>query len=342
MRKTMMFSLAVILAALQLAALEVPLLTPEQEAFLKMSPAERRERFTNEAYRAALAQNHWERMKWREAAAGESSRWRHLPGIPNMRDLGGLRGMDGKTVVCGKIFRSGGFNNNACKLYREEQVLKMHREGTLLTAVPPESLETARIIQTALDKGKRGSVDLKHLVKEWCAGSDRLNESGREFQIRNFGIKTDLDLRTDRECYLMTGSPLGPQVRWVHNSSGCYGGFHDKDGKAATKRNFALFLDEKNYPIGFHCIAGADRTGSLAYLLEALLGVSEEDLVLDWELTAFHNPKRGFAHAARYDKLVAGFDKYPGANAREKAEGYVKSLGFTDEDITKFRRIMLK
>ena len=103
-----------------------------------------------------------------------------------------------------------------------------------------------------------------------------------------------------------------------------------------------MFLDEKNYPIGFHCIAGADRTGSLAYLLEALLGVSDEDLVLDWELTAFHNPNHKFAHADRYDKLVAGFGKYPGANARERAEGYVKSLGFTDEDIAKFRKIMLK
>lgn len=305
--KRVLFAITGLLVALQLAALEVPVLTPEQEAFLKMSPAERRERFTNEAYRAALAQHDWEKMKWREAAEGETSRWRHLPGIPNLRDLGGLKGLDGKTVRTGMVFRSGGFNNNA----------------------------KYKLVD---DKDNPG----KQKRQYYGRGKERLTAEAREFQVKNFGIRTDLDLRTDGECNEMTGSPLGPQTKWAHSVSKAYGSFHDKDGMAATKRNFALFLDEKNYPIGFHCIAGADRTGSLAYLLEALLGVSDEDLVLDWELTAFHNPNHKFAHAARYDKLVAGFDKYPGANAREKAEGYVKALGFTDEDIAKFRRIMLK
>ena len=305
--KRVLFAVTGLLAALQLAALEVLVLTPEQEAFLKMSPAERRERFTNEAYRAALAQHDWEKMKWREAAEGETSRWRHLPGIPNLRDLGGLKGLDGKTVRTGMVFRSGGFNSNA----------------------------KYKLVD---DKDNPG----KQKRQYYGRGKERLTAEAREFQVKNFGIRTDLDLRTDGECNEMTGSPLGPQTKWVHSVSKAYGSFHDKNGMAATKRNFALFLDEKNYPIGFHCIAGADRTGSLAYLLEALLGVSDEDLVLDWELTAFHNPNHKFAHAARYDKLVAGFDKYPGANAREKAEGYVKALGFTDEDIAKFRRIMLK
>lgn len=305
--KRLMFAITGLLAALQLAALEVPVLTPEQEAFMKMSPAERRERFTNEAYRAALAQHNWEKMKWREAAEGESSRWRHLPGVPNMRDLGGLKGMDGKTVQTGKIFRSGGFNDNA----------------------------KFRLVDDEKNPGKKRR-------QYYGRGKERLTAEAREFQVKNFGIKTDLDLRRNDECNEMTGSPLGPQAKWAHHPSSAYSGFHSKDGKEATKRNFALFLDEKNYPIGFHCIAGADRTGSLAYFLEALLGVSDADLVLDWELTAFHNPNHKFAHADRYDKLVAGFDKYPGANAREKAEGYAKSLGYTDEDIAKFRRIMLK
>ena len=40
--KRHVFAITGLLAALQLAALEIPVLTPEQEAFLKMSPAERR------------------------------------------------------------------------------------------------------------------------------------------------------------------------------------------------------------------------------------------------------------------------------------------------------------
>ena len=305
--RTLTLFLSAVFAATSLFALEVPVLTPEQSAFMKMTPAERRFHFTNEAYRAKLAQHKWEKMQWREAEAGETSRWRHLPGVPNMRDLGGMKGMDGKTVRTGMIFRSGGFNNNA----------------------------KYRLVD---DEEKPGKKKRQYYGR----GKERLTAEAREFQVKNFGIKTDLDLRGDGECNEMTGSPLGPQVKWAHHPSSSYSGFHSETGRAATKKNFALFLDEKNYPIGFHCIAGADRTGSLAYLLEALLGVSDADLVLDWELTAFHNPNHKFAHEARYDQLVGGFAKYPGGTARERAEGYVKSLGFTDADIAKFRAIMLR
>ena len=339
MKKNVCLAFAATLSAIPLLALEVLVPTPEQEAFLKMTPAERRDVFTNESYRAKLAQHDWEKMTWRETGEEAASRWRHLPGVPNMRDLGGLKGLGGRTILTGRIYRSGGFNNNACRLYSEEDVMKMYREGTLLEKVPAASRPAAAKIKADLDAGKK--TDTRHLVREWVPGKARLDAAGLAHQRNTYGIRTDLDLRTDRECFGMAGSPLGPQTKWVHSASSAYEGFHSESGRAATKRNFALFLDRANYPIAFHCIAGADRTGSLAYLLEALLGVSEADLVLDWELTAFHNPNHKFAHADRYDKLVEGFAQYPGTTARARAEGYVKSLGFTDDDIAKFRAIML-
>ena len=39
--------------------------------------------------------------------------------------------------------------------------------------------------------------------------------------------------------------------------------------------------------IFFHCRIGADRTGTLAYILEGLLGVVDEDRLQDYELTVF-------------------------------------------------------
>ena len=41
----------------------------------------------------------------------------------------------------------------------------------------------------------------------------------------------------------------------------------------------------------FHCIGGADRTGTLAFMIEALLGVSETDLNIDYELTSFNDTR---------------------------------------------------
>ena len=140
----------------------------------------------------------------------------------------------------------------------------------------------------------------------------------------------------------MTGSPLGDSVTWFHYSSHAYGGMQSRHGKEPFTKVFKVFLDEKNYPIAFHCIAGQDRTGSVAYILNGLLGVSEEELYLDWEATGFWNPDVHFCHRARFDHLVSGFEKLPGKNLREKIEGYILSLGFTAADIEKFRSIMLE
>ena len=141
----------------------------------------------------------------------------------------------------------------------------------------------------------------------------------------------------------MTGSPLGPTVAWAHNSSSAYGGMQYKGGKDAFVKSFKLFCDEKNYPIVVHCIAGQDRTGSLAFILNGLLGVGEEDLYRDWEASGFWNKDPSFNHRERFDKLVEGFNaNFPQPTWREKMEAYVKSLGFTQEDIDKFRAIMLE
>jgi uncharacterized repeat protein (TIGR02543 family) len=45
--------------------------------------------------------------------------------------------------------------------------------------------------------------------------------------------------------------------------------------------------NNQDYSLYFHCRIGADRTGMMAYLLEGLLGVSEEDRYRDYEMTVF-------------------------------------------------------
>jgi len=105
---------------------------------------------------------------------------------------------------------------------------------------------------------------------------------------------------------------------------------------------FRAFLDAERYPLVFHCIAGADRTGSLAFVLEALLGVDEDELYKDWEVTGFDKSKLDFRHETRFDKLVNGFDAYPGATIYDRVAAFVKSCGFTDADIARFREMMLE
>ena len=182
----------------------------------------------------------------------------------------------------------------------------------------------------------------KSKTKGMVPGKVTMTDASRAYAKGVLGIRTDLDLRSNRECYGMTGSPLGPEVKWIQVPSSAYSGMGKDSGKAAFTNAFRVFLDEKNYPIDFHCIAGADRTGSLAFILNALLGVDEEELWRDWEVTAFQKEKIDFGHRTRFSKLVKVFDAFPGATIHEKVIAYVKSVGFTDADIAKFRELMLE
>ena len=57
---------------------------------------------------------------------------------------------------------------------------------------------------------------------------------------------------------------------------------------------------------------------------------------------AFQKEKIDFGHRTRFSKLVKVFDAFPGATIHEKVVAYVKSVGFTDADIAKFRELMLE
>lgn len=173
-------------------------------------------------------------------------------------------------------------------------------------------------------------------------GKNRLSDATRSYLVNDLGIRSDIDLRSDSECRGMTGSPAGKEVTWFHISSSAYAAMQTPKGKEAFKEVFRVFLDKKNYPIVFHCIAGQDRTGAVAFILNGLLGVPEEELYLDWEETGFWNSRTNFNHKARFNQLVKGFETLPGETLNEKIENYVLSLGFTKDDIETFRSIMLE
>lgn len=265
-----------------------------------------------------------------------------LDGVPNMRDIGGRIGFDGRRIRQGLVYRSGGLNNNANRFYSKDQVLEMYRDGTLMSAVPELSRADASRIKRHLDAGKPEKADLTHLVRKWQPGADRLNDRTRAFAREQFGIRTDIDLREPRAVYGMTGSPLGPDVRWVNISSSAYAAFGREAGREAFKKVFRVFLDEANYPIDFHCIAGADRTGAVAAVIEGLLGVDEEEIYRDWEVTAFHNPNIMFRHETYFNHLIEVFDAYPGKTLNERILAYVLSLGFTQEDVDWLREFLLE
>ena len=204
------------------------------------------------------------------------------------------------------------------------------------------AVPVATLLQTLADNAQYRLDRIFHVLKCRQPGTTRINDENRDRWLGTLGVKTDVDLRSDREVYGMEGSPLGPTVAWVNVSSSAYGGMQDEGGRKAFAKVFRVFLDPGNYPIDFHCIAGQDRTGAVAFILNALLGVEEEQLYLDWEATAFWNPSPHFSHARLFDHLLRGFDRWPGDTINERVEAYVLDLGFAPEDIAVFRDLMLE
>ena len=179
-------------------------------------------------------------------------------------------------------------------------------------------------------------------------GPNRLTVEDVGYLTDQLGIKTDLDLRAKYETADLTESPLGPSVRFILRSSMCYRTIFDEDGKRVMAENFRLFCRKENYPIYFHCIGGADRTGSLAYVLNGVLGVSRHDLETDWEETFYPRLPElrpgysGDNHWRRLQHLTDGFMKYGDAQSpwRRRIELYLLDCGITTEEIRRFCDIM--
>ena len=246
------------------------------------------------------------RYRWSVDVAGKGSatgsfftedrppRLIRLPGVPNVRDLGGWRTADGRRVKQGLLYRSANLCENASE----------------------------------------------------CPGElprMRLDDSGVNFMTNALGICTELDLRSPKECAGLVGSPLGPSVRRVEVSSGCYSQMDEPWAKEACRKGLELVCDEKNLPLLFHCSSGQDRTGTLAFLINGLLGVSPEDLVRDWEASAFWKDEHDwFNRNNTYAALLDVMDKYPGDTLNARIEAYVKSTGFSDADIARLREQLLE
>ena len=182
-------------------------------------------------------------------------------------------------------------------------------------------------------------------------GRNRLMVSDREYLTKVLGIRTDLDLRTDCETGGMNGvSPLGANVRYIHRSSPLYAGCFRPEGMKTMAENFRVFCDRANYPVLFHCIGGADRTGALAYVLNGILGVERRELETDWESTYYPNipgadESLGGEHVWNSEwHFEEGFMEYGGEDStwNERIASYLLACGVTDEEIASFRSIMLE
>lgn len=173
---------------------------------------------------------------------------------------------------------------------------------------------------------------------------DDVNEDGRRVILEELGIKTDLDLRGK------SGMPI-PELQYIPVSMGWYQHIFSEEYREEARKDIAVFADESNYPILFHCSLGRDRTGTTTFLLLGLCGVDEDTLVKE-HFTSFYSKKgyndessTGFSqHVANIDLLLEGLKKYGDENStlQENITAYLLDIGVTEEEIASIKRILIE
>ena len=171
-------------------------------------------------------------------------------------------------------------------------------------------------------------------------------ETGRRVLDTKLGIRAELDFRNPKESGLGEGAgSLLRGVKLTYITSDGYDKIFEAGYAEAYRKVFSYLSDKDNYPLYCHCTAGADRTGTVVYLLHALLGVSPLECLQDYEFTSFsffglRGGKKG-DNVERLKKMFTILDGYPGGNLQQKTETYLLSIGVTAEEIANIKGIFL-
>jgi len=206
-----------------------------------------------------------------------------VSGVYNLRDIGGIKTSDGRTIKQGLLYRGCEIDGAVEKKY----------------SITPEGLNTMLTV---------------------------------------LGIKTDMDLRLPSDNKYGTDA-LGAGVKHEYYSSPMYANiFHGGENAEKVRAIFSDLADPDNYPIYLHCTYGQDRTGTICYLLECLLGVDEASMMKDYQLSGLHH---GDVSSEAMSDFVDSVKALPGYTMTQKIEGWLLSIGVTQAEIDSIRDIFV-
>jgi protein-tyrosine phosphatase len=191
-----------------------------------------------------------------------------VEGAYNVRDLGGYRTGDGKTVLWKKIIRSGDLDklSPGGVAYLEGIGIKTivdFRDAGEKAAAPDAVIST---VQNTLDFPiEVGSLmDTRALARAPLAQNEQILVTGNRFFVT--------------------------------------------DAQEQFKSFFAAVSDEKNLPLLFHCTAGKDRAGFAAAMFLSALGVDRETVIQDYLLSGEYVAAKYAPYIAQIPNLAPVFE----------------------------------
>ncbi len=175
---------------------------------------------------------------------------------------------------------------------------------------------------------------------------DGISPAGIDQALNMYKIKTDLDLRLTGEGTTGDGSALGKSVNYVNINTTYYTHIFEAENQENIKNAVKIFADKDNYPIYMHCTLGRDRTGTLAFILGALLGMDKEQLFMDYDMSCFSimgtSDGQSFSGMrSTFQGLYTRMNAYSNGDLQANTEQYLLDIGVTEEEISAIREILL-
>lgn len=175
---------------------------------------------------------------------------RHIdcPCIHNLRDLGGYRAKDGRSVAWRQLYRGG-------------EPLHATRE------------DVDRLIEAT---GLASVLDLRSEVEISRESVELLTGAG--IRYHNVSLMTGGNRNPDPDGDIFN--------RYTNMGQFYVFLLHDAQFRERLVEALEIVAAAENRPLLFHCTVGKDRTGVLAAFVLSLLGVRDEDIIADYAMTA--------------------------------------------------------
>ena len=182
---------------------------------------------------------------------------------------------------------------------------------------------------------------------------NHISNNQKTYLLQYMGVGLDVDLRQKRNIDDNDGTyqkdALGLDT--MHTTEEYYN-WETLTAPGSMSSTLSKIFDavvNKQVGVYIHCMVGADRTGYVCMLLEAILGVRQDLCDTDYEMTSFS----GAVGTRRRDDTSKSYYYYPlgiemlsleqGSTLQEKAINYVTSLpGITPADVQAFQDAMLE
>ena len=183
-----------------------------------------------------------------------------------------------------------------------------------------------------------------------------LSEEQKHFFSDLLGIRDEIDLRSDDEIAGADGvfgtkddinsSALGNSTDYKRYTVAPYSAGINLNNPYQTEYYSSLIKRivkdvSENKPSYIHCLVGADRTGTVCALIEALCGVSREDIEREYELTSFARGNIRKKSSEEWQSLIKYLNNMDGNSLRDKAVNYALKSGVTKSEINTLRKALI-